>query len=51
MEATLKVENLAKRSWTTHAIITKRIQEKEERITGLENTIDDIDNGQTKCKV
>jgi hypothetical protein len=32
MEATLKMENLGKRSGVTDASITNRIQEREERI-------------------
>ena len=35
MEATLEMENLAKRSGIADASITKRIQEIEERISGI----------------
>jgi uncharacterized coiled-coil protein SlyX len=43
MVATLKMDNLGKRSVSTDARITNRIQEIEERITGVENTIEAID--------
>ena len=37
------MENLGKRSWATDASINNRIQEIEERISGLEDTLEDID--------
>jgi cell division protein FtsL len=43
MEATLEVENLGKRSGTIDARITNKIQEIEERISGVEDSIEDID--------
>jgi uncharacterized coiled-coil protein SlyX len=36
-------ENLGKRSGSTDASITNRIQEIEEKISGIEDTIEDID--------
>jgi hypothetical protein len=41
------MENLGKRSVATDASITNRIQEIEERMSGIENAIDNID---TKVK-
>jgi predicted RNase H-like nuclease (RuvC/YqgF family) len=43
MEVTLELENLGKRPDTRDASITNRIQEMEERISGTEYTIEDID--------
>lgn len=43
MEATLKMENLGKRSGTTDARINNRIEEIEERISRIENTLEDTD--------
>jgi predicted nucleic acid-binding Zn-ribbon protein len=43
MEATLEMENLGKKSGAIDESITNRIQEIEERITGIEDTIEDID--------
>jgi uncharacterized coiled-coil protein SlyX len=40
---TLELENLGKISWVIDASITKRIQEIEERISGAEDTIENID--------
>ena len=37
VEATLEMENLGKRTGTTDASITNRIQEMEERISGIED--------------
>jgi uncharacterized coiled-coil protein SlyX len=37
------MENLGKRTGTTDASITNRIQEMEERIPGTEDTIEEID--------
>ena len=42
-ETTLEIENLGKRSGIIDASITKRIQEIEERISGAEYTIENID--------
>jgi hypothetical protein len=39
MEAILEMDNLEKRSGTTDASINKRIQEIEEGISGVEDTI------------
>jgi hypothetical protein len=53
MEANLEVENLRKRSRITDVSITSRIQEKEERISGIEDTIEVIDTTfkeNSKCK-
>jgi hypothetical protein len=52
-ETTLEIENLGKRSGVIHASITNRIQGREERISGADNSIKNIDtkvkeNG--KCK-
>ena len=42
-ETTLELENLGKRSGVIDTSITNRIQEIEERISGIEGTIEDID--------
>ena len=52
-ETTLEIENLGKRSGVIDASITNRIQEIEERISGAEDTIENIDTTvkeNTKCK-
>ena len=52
-ETTLEIENLGKRSGVIDASITNRIQEIEERISGIKYTIDDTDTSvkeNTKCK-
>ena len=52
-ETTLEIENLAKRSGVIDASITKRIQEIEERISGAEDAIENIDitvKENAKCK-
>jgi hypothetical protein len=41
MEAILEMEKLGKRSGVTDASITNRTQEIEERISGMEDTIED----------
>ena len=41
-EATLEKHNLGKRSGATEASITNRIQEIEERISGIDDTIENI---------
>jgi chromosome segregation ATPase len=46
-ETTLEIENLGKKSGTTDVSISKRIQEMEERISGAE---DSIENMGTKIK-
>ena len=43
METTLDMDNLGKRSGATDASTTNTIQEMEERILGIEDTIEDID--------
>ena len=43
MMMTLEIENLGKRSGVIDASITNRIQEIEERISGAEDTIENID--------
>jgi predicted nucleic acid-binding Zn-ribbon protein len=42
-ETTLELENLGKRSGVIDAHITNRIQEIEERISGAEDIIENID--------
>jgi predicted nucleic acid-binding Zn-ribbon protein len=42
-EATLELENQGKKSGVIDASITNRIQEIEERISGAEDTIENID--------
>jgi hypothetical protein len=42
-ETTLELENLGKTSWVIDVNITNRIQEIEERISGAEDTIENID--------
>jgi hypothetical protein len=42
-EEILEMENLRKRTETTDTSITKRIQEMEDRISGIEDTIKEID--------
>ena len=37
-------KNLSKQTGTTDANITNRIQEMEERISGIEDTIEEIDS-------
>jgi hypothetical protein len=52
-ETTLEVENLEKISGDIDTSTTKRIQEIEERITGTEDTIENIDTKvkeNVKCK-
>ena len=43
MEANLEMENLGKRSVITDVSITNRIQERKERTSGVEDTIEEID--------
>ena len=42
-ETTLEIENLGKRSGFIDANITNKMQEIEERISGAEDTIENID--------
>ena len=52
-ETTLEIENLGKRSGVIDASITDRIQEIEERISGAEDTIENINTTvkeNTKCQ-
>jgi uncharacterized lipoprotein YehR (DUF1307 family) len=42
-EITLELENLGKRSGVIDASITNRLQEIEERISGVEDTIENTD--------
>jgi hypothetical protein len=52
-ETILEMKNLGKRSGVIDASLTNRIQEMEERISGAEVTIEDIDTTvkeNTKCK-
>jgi predicted nucleic acid-binding Zn-ribbon protein len=53
METTLEIENLPKKLGAIDASITNRIQEIEERISGAEDTIENIDTTvkeNAKCK-
>jgi predicted nucleic acid-binding Zn-ribbon protein len=50
-ETTLEIENLGKRPGVIDANITNRIKEIEGRISGGEDTIENIDNSQSKCKM
>jgi predicted nucleic acid-binding Zn-ribbon protein len=52
-ETTLEIENLGKKSGVIDASITNRMQEMEERISGAEDSIENIDTTikeNTKCK-
>jgi phenylalanyl-tRNA synthetase alpha subunit len=52
-ETTLELENLGKKSGAIDASITNRIQDIEERISGAEDTIENIDitiKEKVKCK-
>ena len=42
-EGNLEMENLGKRTGATDASITNRIQEMEEKISGSEDTLEEID--------
>jgi hypothetical protein len=53
-ETTLEIENLEERSGVIDASLTNRIQEMEERISGAEDTIENIDTTakeNAKCKM
>jgi len=43
MEENLEIENLGKRSGITHVIITNIIWEIEERISSVEDTLEEVD--------
>ena len=47
-ETILELENLGKRSGVINASITNRIQEIQERISGAEDTIENIDTTVTE---
>jgi chromosome segregation ATPase len=49
-ETTLKLENLGKRSGVIDASITNRIQEIGERMSGAEDTIENIDTHGRSCR-
>ena len=52
-ETTLEIEILGKKSGTIDVSISKRIQDMEERISGAEDSIENMDtiiNENTKCK-
>jgi hypothetical protein len=49
-ETTLELENLGKRSRVIDASITNTILEKEQRISGTEDAIENIDTMVKKCK-
>ena len=49
-ETTLKIENLGKRTGVIDASITNRIQEIEEKISGVEDTVEDSDTTVKKNK-
>jgi hypothetical protein len=52
-ETTLEIENLGKRSELIHARITNKIKQTEERISGAEDTIENVDitvKENAKCK-
>jgi uncharacterized coiled-coil protein SlyX len=50
-ETTLEIENLGKRSGIIDASITNRIQEIEERISGVEDAIENIDTTVNEMKM
>ena len=50
-ETTLELENLGKRSGVIDASFTNRIQETEERISGAEDTIENIDTTIRQCEM
>jgi uncharacterized coiled-coil protein SlyX len=54
METTLEIENIGKKSGAIDASITNRIQEIEKRVSGAEDTIENIDKTvkeNAKCKM
>jgi hypothetical protein len=46
----MELENLGKRSGIADVSITNRIQEREERISGVEDTIEEIDTQSKKIQ-
>jgi chromosome segregation ATPase len=50
-ETTLEIEILGKKSGAIDASITNRIQDVKERISGAENTIENVDTTIKKCKM
>jgi hypothetical protein len=53
-EITTELENVGKKSGVTDASITNRIQEIEERISSMKDTVEDIDitvKKNAKCKI
>ena len=50
-EITLELENTGKRSEVIDASITNRIQKIEERISGAEDTLENIVKENAKCKI
>ena len=50
-ETIMVIENLRKRSGFIHSSIINRIQEIEERISGMEDTKENIDTTVKKCKM
>jgi hypothetical protein len=50
MEANLEMENLGKRSGITDVSIINRIQEIEEKISGVEDTVEQIDKSVKNSK-
>jgi predicted nucleic acid-binding Zn-ribbon protein len=53
IETTLEIENLGKKSGTIDVSISNRIQEMEERISGAEDSIENMDSTikeNAKCK-
>jgi hypothetical protein len=45
------MENLGKRTGTTDASITIKIQEMEERLLGIEDTIEEVDTSKKKLNL
>ena len=50
MEANLEMENQGKRSGITDVSITNGVQEKEERISGVEDNVEEIDTTAKKIQ-
>ena len=48
-EATLEIENLGKKSGNIDASISNRVQEMEERISGAEDSIENMGTTIKKC--
>jgi hypothetical protein len=49
-ETTLEIGNLGKKSGATYASITNRIQQREERLSGTEDSIENIDTAIKKMQ-